>query len=125
MSKKYILIISIIVLMFSFSGCDYFGPGMADYSYKLSGDYEVYHAGNTNIGKGDKIVVTREVKGVVWDSSYILAKQEKDNEIRYYIISVSNDEIYGPLSEEDFNKKRDELKIDKDLKLKDPSKYRK
>ena len=123
--KKYSFIIGVIVLMLSFSGCEYFGPGMADYSYNLSGDYELYHAGNTNIGKGNEIIVTREIKEIAWDSSYILAKQERDNEIKYYIISVSNDEIYGPLNEDDFNKKRTELKIDEDLKLKAPAKYKK
>lgn len=107
MTKKYILIISIIVLMFSFSGCEFVvGPGSADYSYKLSGNYELYHAGYTSIYKGDyEIVVTAEVKKIAWDDLYILARQEDDDKINYFIIDVNQDKVLGPLSEEDFNKK--------------------
>lgn len=116
--------------MFSFSGCEFVvGPGTADYSYNLSGKYSLHHAGSSYICKENNGLVQKiiepNISGIAWSDSYIIAKQEKDNEVSYYIIDANQDKILGPFSEEDFNKKRDELKIDEGLKLKDPEKYKK
>ena len=126
MRKKTIILISIILLTLAFSSCDYFGPGMADFSYDLSGNYLLYHAGETNIWNSslDKIIIDRNIIGIAWNKDFILAKQTISDKIQYWIIDITTDKTYGPFSEKDFNLKRTELKVGNSLKLEDPAKYK-
>lgn len=124
--KRFATLISILLFSLCLYGCDYFGPGMADFNYNLSGGYSLYHAGSTSISKfGDSDNgIAADVKGVAWDSNFIIASQEGNSKTNYWIIDVSVNKIYGPFNEDDFNKKRNELKVDDKLKLEDPAKYK-
>ena len=112
-------------------GCrgEYFGPGMADYGYELSGGYTLSHEGSTIVNceiwtKDQKTVIENRVTGIAWDNSFILAKHQESNIIDYWIIDVTTNKIYGPLSETEFKSKRTELKVSNKLKLEDPEKYK-
>lgn len=112
-------------------GCkgEYFGPGMADYEYDLSGGYVLGHAGTNNevncqVAKEQEIVIQNRVTGIAWDKSFILAKRQESNIIDYWIIDVTTNKIYGSLSETEFKSKRIELKVSNKLKLEDPEKYK-
>lgn len=112
-------------------GCkgEYFGPGMADYGYKLSGGYTLEHAGthnevNCQVAKEQEIVIENKVTGIAWNNSFILAKHQENNKIDYWIIDVTTNKIYGPLSETEFKSKRIELKVSNKLKLEEPEKYK-
>jgi len=111
-------------------GCNtYFGPGMADFSYKLSGDYSLAKAGNGRIWSNNKQIVTDDVTEISWDEDFILAKQEvltkqQNKNINYWIINVKENKTYGPLNEEEFNNKRKELNVNDELKLEKREKYK-
>ena len=126
MSKRHAIFIGIIVLTLTFCGCDYFGPGMADYSYKLSDKYKLIHAGETFIWKDNdaKEGIECNIIGIAWDKNFILAEQSKDNNLCYYILDVNTDRTYGPLTEDDFKSKINELKVSDKLRLVNPDKYK-
>lgn len=107
-----------------------FGPGTADYYYKLSDKYEVVHAAASE-GRGytrienindTKIIIGNELNGIAWDKNFICARQTKDKEY-YWIIELKNDKVYGPFTKEEFKLKKEELGVSKELKLKNPEKY--
>jgi len=127
MIKKYLLAISFIIFSCFLYGCDYFGPGMADYDYHLTGSYHLYKAGEARIHTCDhssKQAVEGNVTGIAWDEDFILAEQTKDSNTNYWIIDVKNDKVYSPTSEKDFNEKRKELKVNSKLKLKKPETFK-
>lgn len=107
-----------------------FGPGTADYHYKLSDKYEVVHAaasegrGYTRIEKinDTKIIIGNELNGIAWDKNFICARQTKDKDY-YWIIELKNDKVYGPFTKEEFKLKKEELGVSKELKLKAPENY--
>jgi len=127
MVKKYVLALSFIILSCILYGCGYFGPGMADFDYHLSGSYHLYKAGEAKIWTcygSSKQIVEGNITGIAWDDDFILAEQIKDGKKNYWIIDVKNNKIYGPLSEPDFNAKGKELKTNSKLKLEKPEKYK-
>ncbi len=125
--RKKLLLIFLILSFAVLYGCGgYFGPGMADYSYKLSGDYKLFKAGSADIWSSDGMVqiIEGDIVGISWDDSFILAKQSKDKAINYWIIDVKSDKKYGPLSENDFESKKKELEVNNKLVLEKPEKYK-
>lgn len=120
-----------LIVLLLFSSCSdqgYISPGVNDYSFKLSGGYVYYHAGNNepNIvsqlsdAKGN-IVVDGGVGKLAWDENIILIQRDDH---QYYVIDVANDKIYGPSSKSKFDEKRTELGVSGKLTLKDVSTYR-
>jgi hypothetical protein len=112
-------------------GCkgEFFGPGMADFNYKLSGDYELFHAGETDIWStkdtnGMSVAIERNVTGIAWDNDFILVEQEKSKDISYWIIEVREKKIYGAFNKREFQDQKQELKINSQLKLEKPEKYK-
>ncbi len=105
---------------------DYFGPGMADYSYYLTGDYRLVHAGTSVIWKDHEQtkVIDSNVVGIAWNNAFILAKQATGNSEHYWIIDVDGEKKYGPFSETDFENKKRELNIENELKLENPDQHR-
>ena len=73
-------------------------------------------------------IVPSMVSEIAFDDVFILAKQEETKDIKgddkntnneyYWILNTKQLRGYGPLSEEEFENKKEELKISKDLKLK-------
>ena len=126
MIKKYLLAISFIIFSCFLYGCDYFGPGMADFNYHLAGKYQLFKAGDATIwaNDGHTRIVEGNVTGIAWDEDFILAEQTKDSNTNYWIIDVKNDKVYSPTSEKDFNEKRKELKVNSKLKLKKPETFK-
>lgn len=109
-----------------------FGAGTGDYVYNLSDKYQVQHAaasselGYTKIENivDSRVVVGNELNGIAWDENFICARQKINEKEQYWLIDLNKDNIYGPFTEDEFNIKKEELGVNKDLKLKKPEKYR-
>ena len=145
--KKFLLIIStLLLILFSLTGCDdsgnpvYLGPGMSDYYYMIGEHYQIWRASNNSITL-DKIeedqsawaIIREKVTKIGWDDSFILAEQTPliketmtldEENICYWIISIGNGELYGPFTEEEFDSKRIELSVDTEITLKSPESYK-
>ncbi len=127
MYKKHVLLFNILLLIFSLCSCSgYISPGINDFSCKLSGDYNLYHAHETFITKGKSagVVIDENVIGIAWNIDFILAEQSKDEILYYWIIDIKTDIIYGPLIKNDFIGKKKDFNISDELKLEDPNKYK-
>ncbi len=138
MKKKLFIICTLLLLTLNLCGC--FGPGMNDYDYEMVKDYRVCHSSANAIviyrnddSVGIKTVIDAKVTKVAWNDNFILAEQIPliegtmkldETKLNYWIIDVNTDELYGPLSKEEFKSKRSELEIDSNLKLKDPEKFK-
>jgi hypothetical protein len=128
--KKYIIFISILVFSLYTYGCkgEFFGPGMADFSYKLSGNYKLFHAGKTEIRSGNSSggvkIIEPDITGIAWNEDSILVRQKIKKSINYWIIDVKTGRMYGPLDEKKFELEKKNLKINDQLKLENPEKYK-
>lgn len=66
------------IFIFTFCGCDYFGPGTADYSYHISNKYKIYRPSSINLelikeeNRVETVVVSSMVTGIAWDENFIL-----------------------------------------------------
>lgn len=126
MKKRNIsILISILVCSMLLSGCAYISAGESDFSYKLSGNYILFHTAETNIrvNNGEE-TITPEVTGIAWNDDFILAEQKVQNTSNYWIIDVKNNKTYGPLDSKSFDAKKNELKVIAELKLEKPEKYK-
>jgi hypothetical protein len=126
--KKVLLVLLLFMLPIALPGCAgvYIQPG-DDYFYQLPGNYVLQSVGNnacTTIYHPVRGPVTDGVTGIAWNDQTILASSLQNDEPGYWIIDTKSATVLGPLSEADFSKKRDELKIDSTLKLEKPEKYR-
>ena len=145
---KRLLAVSILILLVY--GCDYFafGPGAADFSTKLCGDYYVHrtsahqiHVSPMRWNDNTPIIPTKVIE-LGHDQKFIIAKQKhlklrspnnpKDTYMEpnskvgsYWILDVTIPKVYGPLRSKEFFKKRTELNVPKKLTMKDVYKYRK
>ncbi len=138
--KKYLTLLLFFLLLIFLSGC----PGAIDsITFKELGHGYIYHeiVGLPTISKDNSnknipcIVVSYNYNNnfiIALQKDYKLSEKEKDliTEDEYYdlamekgiskfwIISHSLDSIFGPMNKEDFNKKRKELGVPDNLKLK-------
>ncbi|MCG8540198.1 MAG: DUF3997 domain-containing protein, partial [Clostridia bacterium] len=127
-----------------------FGPGPADFSVDLPGGYQLIRLSAHNIKiepkggiKGEDYheipTIPTKVVELAFNDRYILAKRfslkinpESSNGSRipdeskelYYILDALDMVLYGPYDIKQFNEKRKELNINKDIKLKDVKSYR-
>lgn len=115
--------LSVIILFFVVYEPDYLG----DNYYYLSPD-EAYDIGSSNgaiIYKSNDrfvfeyIIIEEEVVEVDYDDDYIVALQKRDSTVfHYFIINKKTDSLFGPFVQSEFKKKRDQLGLDLNLKLK-------
>lgn len=121
--RKICMFLMVISIFASFSGC--FGPGINDYVYDLSGKYKMFHVENSRIINDlNETIIDGDIVKIGWDDSFICAIQSKENIDNYWIIDVMNNNIIGPLNENDFKNKKMELGISEKIKLKKTDKYR-
>lgn len=118
------IFVSFQILVTLITGKSFFGPGAADYCYNISGDYKLYHAGDSDIVQDDNTIIYGDIIKIAWDEDFICAIQEVDDTLNYWIIDVTTDKIYGPLTEDYFESKRNELGVNTNLKLKSPERFR-
>ena len=140
----------VMALAFFIAGCGDFaiGPGAADFSTKLCGDYYVHRASAHQIhvspmswSSGTPIIPVKVVE-LGHDQRFVIAKQNHlkrrspDNPqdtymepdpgvFSYWILDVSTPKAYGPLTEDDFRKKRKEVGVPEELTMKNVYSYRK
>ena len=132
MFKKHIFHYSMVTLfsLFVLTSC----AGLADYDIDLPGDYSVVRTSAHKIFISPEIgdnnwgpeVIPSEVTEVTWDDNYILVKQlvlmndpnssngyqiPNEDDEHFWIINYKNGDIFGPLNEEHFVEKKNELGI--------------
>jgi hypothetical protein len=127
-------------------GCvEGFGPGVLDYSYGVSGGYQVVRSSSHQItvvpkpGRHDGTppTIPPKVVEIAWDNAFILAKQQAlrprspnggyelpvPGQFSYWIVDLKGPLAFGPLTEEEFRRKRAELGISQRLELKNVGSY--
>lgn len=128
--KKIIGFLTCTLLTITMMGCS----GLGDYSIELINGYSVIRASaeyksivNTNDGNWAVVPIpdsSDKVEYIVQvghdEQRYIVAKT---NINLYYIIDTKEEVQYGPLSEDEFNKKKYDLKIPLSVILKDLDEY--
>lgn len=141
MKTKFVLNFTIISLVMVLVGC----AGLGDYTIKLTNKYDVIRlsANQVVIAKengesswGENVVPGKVVE-VGYDKKFIVAKQlglqpSPDNpngvahysKVGYWILDVENEKTFGPLSEEDFKSKKDELGVSNKVILKSLDDYK-
>ena len=125
------------------------GPGVQDFTYKLSGGYMLSRSSANTImvipknGSWNDTIPTipEKVIEIAWDKHFILAKRQglqrrspenpndtymepDDSVFDYWILDVSLPKVYGPLTREEFENKRMELFVSNELVLKDIYQYK-
>lgn len=134
---KYILIGAVAAIILGFVailtivGLSGFGPGLADYEYRIANHCTLnrYSAHQINIDcDGISKRIDAEVFKIGWDDTYLIAEThpvtkpaannpncqncEPDESITYWWIrDLKNKVAYGPMSESEFNQKKLELKM--------------
>jgi len=150
--KRLIKYLIIALLLVNIKGCVL--PVVSDYKMKLTGNYELWkvHKDSIVIGIPDENGLTPQIDGKVIDlgfnDEYIIARSiptykannqkfsnfsemEKyiesipEEDYEFWIIEVENDVVYGPLNEDEFNKKRKEISVPESMKLKELDSYKK
>ncbi|MEW9094818.1 MAG: DUF3997 domain-containing protein [Clostridiaceae bacterium] len=133
--SSLVIIFIFFVLFIRFKGV-YIGPGASDFVLPLGNNYELSRTSKTmaciNKYVKDELkeVVAPTVQEMAYDDNFIMVKQhplesmDNEDDIQYWIIDINKKSEYGPFSEDEFNSKKLELKIDSDLKLKNVDSYR-
>lgn len=122
--------------------------GLADFDIDLSDGYTIIRRSGHDVVIVTRIneymfsndIVPPKVVEVAWNEDYILAKQLElvidpnshnnipipdDKKDFYWIIVTESGEVFGPLTFEQFNTKKEELGIPNDLILKNVEEFRK
>ena len=128
--------ITVILSLVLLSGC----AGLGDYDIDLPGNYSVVRTAahqvtiapkTSDTSWGSNIIPTK-VTELAWDDTYILAKQvglkEDPNnnsyqipnreDVHFWMVEIKSGNVFGPLDEEGFRDKRNELGISNRLALK-------
>lgn len=120
---KYSIVTIMIVSIVSLIGC--MGPGVNDYSYKLSDKYKLFHVEFSRIIDDlNETIIDDDIIEIGWDDDFICAKQKKEGNISFWIINQNSQEIYGPLNKEEYIKNKKDLEVSDKIKFKHPEKYR-
>lgn len=129
--KKFIIILSVVLFTVTMVGC----AGAGDYEIELINGFKVNRSSSEKICidsyeySYDKMLIPtydnyKEGEYVIElghdKERYIAAKTNLD---QYYIMDTKEANVYGPLTEDLFNKKKEELGISKDVILKNLDDY--
>ncbi|MGG3451731.1 DUF3997 domain-containing protein [Domibacillus aminovorans] len=140
MKKKQLFnyLLLALISLFLLTGC----PGPADYDIDLPGGYSVIRTSAHQVKIAPKTsdtswgsdVIPTKVTEVAWDDNYIIAKQlglkedddssngyqipDKEN-VHFWILEIKTGKVTGPLDDDSFMEKKAELKISKNVVLKE------
>lgn len=116
---RYFILLLIFAQAVILTSC--VGPGVSDWAYTdLPGDYEIWQINPEQIALVKNIdgmtaygSVPSYVVEVAWNEDFILAQRRsgENQSISFYIIDVNSETVYGPLSEEEFSKYKEQFKI--------------
>lgn len=140
MRKKFIVCFNIFMILILFCGCSSNG----DFSINLPNNYMVVKIDGNHVeiiprdGYDENTpIVPSMVSEIAFDDVFILAKQKNIDDIEndnkntdedknecYWILNTKQIKGYGPFTKEEFENKKEELKIPKDLKLKKVESYK-
>jgi hypothetical protein len=137
------IVIAAAVLLHS--GCrpiSFPGPGLADFEAPLPGGYKLYRssAHQITVLPSDRGIPPKVVE-VGYDDDFIIAKQNhlrrrspgnsKDTSeepdpgvFSFWIIDLRKSESYGPLTEDEFAAKRNDLAVSQSVMLRDVYDYK-
>jgi len=138
--KKFIACFNIIMILILFCGCSSNG----EFSINLPNNYMVVKIEDNHVeiiprdGYDENTpIVPSMVSEIAFDDVFILAKQKNIDDIEndnknidedkneyYWILNTKQLRGYGPFTKEEFESKKEELKIPKDLKLKKVESYK-
>jgi PBP1b-binding outer membrane lipoprotein LpoB len=140
--KKF-LYLSSLLCPFLLTGC-MVGPGVTDFSYDVSNNYEltqnnpidVYVLPKDGYEKESEIIPPKVVK-IAWNDRFVIAKQQvikepkksengigkPTNAFNYWILDTKIRQRYGPFNKKTFDKKLKEFGIPNSLKLQDVESY--
>jgi len=128
MKEKLFCILSIFAVAIFVAGCperliydENLGNGYAVSAVDVMEDAAVVHKDKGRLLA--TVVVPRTVFAYGWNDDFILAKRhpaKKDGKVDtsltyWYIVEVASVNVHGPLSEDEFNRLRTELKVPPEL----------
>ena len=145
------LIVLCLAIVFIFTTCSnmpMIGPGVQDFHAKLCGDYSIYRSSAYHImispgSYNDTIPhIPTKVVEVGHDNRFIIAKrnelerrspnnpndtymQPTPDIFDYWILDTKIPKVYGPLTQEEFVQKRQELGVPDNVVMKDVYEYQK
>ena len=116
------MIIVVLLACLLLSGCaglgDWSVPLVEDYAIWRINGYEIVLVQEDNDGSGGQIVIDTYLYRVTWNEEFICVQRtdppEKDKglpivpEVDYYILRVSDGEVFGPYTEAEY---RDQCKV--------------
>lgn len=144
MQKKRYGLFLFLLLSLSLVGC----AGMADYSYEVGDDYELWRTSAHEIhvipkdGWQDKSeIIPAKVVRIAWDEQFVIAEQqllqrrssndptdsykEPSEDFAYWILDTTAKKAHGPFVDEEVLKmEMERMKIPLTLKLKDVESFR-
>ena len=123
------------------------GPGHSDFSADLAGDYKLHRSSAHQVmispdgWSSDTPIIPTKVLECAVDRHLILAKRQglkrrspnNPNDtyeepdptvIDYWILDTSTPQVFGPMSEDEFKRKRRELGVSEKIELKDINSFR-
>lgn len=127
MKKRIIFILAFLVIGLIFI---YFItiPKENNWTYKLNNNYKIKKTSETDIYlvKDNKKIVNDYISEFSYNDNYVLLKcVDRDINIKFYIIDINSDNIYGPyLDYQEFEKNRKEIIKEKTNKWIDTINYK-
>lgn len=137
-TMKMVTLGLLYIALFAASGC----AGLGDYDISLPGGYAVVRTSAHEVAirkqEGEGVwggeIVPAKVVQVGWDDRYILAKQAglrndpkrtdgsyqipDETIVAYWIVDPQTNEVYGPMTEENFAARKKALGIEESVTLK-------
>lgn len=133
-----------IVSLIAFSGCGFAaGPGEFDYDTPLCGGYHLFRLSAHQVAirrptsQHDTPAIPAKVTAIAWDSKFILAQRQVMRRrstrpddtyevpvvdtVDYWIIDTSTDSLYGPMSIEEFTRRRSAVGVPASMQLRQVS----
>jgi hypothetical protein len=130
----------LFLLLATGGGCGPIGPGYTDYSQHLSGKYFVHRTSSHQVfvaperWSDDTPRIPAKIVELAWDDNYIVAKQQHlhrrspndphdayeepaPGNFSYWILRVNEPKAWGPMTQEEFATRREQLGVNKDLSL--------
>lgn len=142
--RKLKLLLPLVLL----TGCDMaVGPGLADFSRKIAGDYCIYRTSAHQImiapesGSDETLMIPTKVVECDFDSRFIIARRQElqrrspndpndtymepvPGKYDYWILDAKTPKVYGPFTLEQFTLRRQSLGVPEKLILKDVCAFR-
>ena len=134
MKSLTIFVSAAIILL---CGCEIgFGPGIQDFEAKLPGGCYIWRSSAHQISIKGSIEIPVKVLELDHDDSFLIVKQQdlqprspqdlydgymepKPDAFHFWIANLKTHDVYGPLTTEEFDRKRKDLGVPGELRMRD------